>query len=325
MSATQIQIELNSSYYLNAISFTILFYDYFLTLPAEVARYWTLLTRGQRRWNGASILFFANRYLTLLGNIPVVIQYFWTTEPTEGKESALETYHEYFIVVSQIIVGVLLILRTYALYERNRLVLCFLLLIGVGVIVCGVYGTVFLGSPKERQPNLPLLIGCNYQIDHKQGIGLIYAWGSMGVFDIIIFFLTVHRALQFRRRSNGGALSLLSVLLRDGSIYFGVMVITNLCNIMTYIVGKDYTRGVATTFMNVISSVMISRLMLNIRDPALSGSSEYDSETLSGERTDVLFSTFLSSTENRICRGFRSADSTSAPGFLVADFVDPIV
>lgn len=41
----------------------LLVYDYFLTLPAEVNLFW------KRRRTGAAVLFFANRYLSLLYNI----------------------------------------------------------------------------------------------------------------------------------------------------------------------------------------------------------------------------------------------------------------
>ncbi|KAJ7683048.1 hypothetical protein B0H14DRAFT_3060687 [Mycena olivaceomarginata] len=74
MNTLDIQTELNSSYYLAAASFTLLFYDYFLTFEWEVSRW-------------ATIFFFLNRYGTLLGNIPVVIQNFWTTPSTPEKSA----------------------------------------------------------------------------------------------------------------------------------------------------------------------------------------------------------------------------------------------
>jgi len=63
-------------------------------------------------------------------------------------------------------------------------------------------------------------------------------------------------------------------MLRDGSVYFGVMVISTVANILTYAYGGTITRGVATPFVNNISSVMITRLMLNLRNPTLSGVSQ---------------------------------------------------
>ncbi|KAF8217404.1 hypothetical protein K438DRAFT_1557339, partial [Mycena galopus ATCC 62051] len=60
---------------------SILFYDYFLTLDWEISRYWG------RSCTWPTALFFANRYGTLLGNIPVVVEYFWSenSSPTKIK------------------------------------------------------------------------------------------------------------------------------------------------------------------------------------------------------------------------------------------------
>ena len=51
----------------------ILYYDYLLTFQLEVDRLWSV---GRYTW--ASVLFFVNRYLALLGHIPVIYEFFWT-------------------------------------------------------------------------------------------------------------------------------------------------------------------------------------------------------------------------------------------------------
>lgn len=50
------------------IETVLLYYDYFLTLSDEVDRFWH---RGPHSWG--SIIFFANRYLALLGHLPFVV------------------------------------------------------------------------------------------------------------------------------------------------------------------------------------------------------------------------------------------------------------
>jgi hypothetical protein len=59
----------------------LLVYDCLLTLDWEIPRYWgeafTLTV--------PNVLFFANRYGTLLGNIPVIIPYFWTSQSLAEK------------------------------------------------------------------------------------------------------------------------------------------------------------------------------------------------------------------------------------------------
>ena len=51
----------------------VLFYDFVLTFPLEVERYW----RGQNSFRGASLLVFINRYLSIVLSIPVIYEYFW--------------------------------------------------------------------------------------------------------------------------------------------------------------------------------------------------------------------------------------------------------
>ncbi|KAJ7626511.1 hypothetical protein B0H17DRAFT_1110663 [Mycena rosella] len=246
------------------ISAALLFYEYFLTLDWEVSRYWTI------EFKAANLLFYANRYSALLGNILVVFQYFWTTPSSPAKSlvcSSVETYHQYFILVNQFLVGAMLILRTYALYGRNNRILAFLLVVAAGTIAVAVWA-VISGKPEDDGMDLPLYFGCTYAISHEKGVSLAGAWAGLATFDSVIFVLTLYRALS-RHNSNG--LTLLGVLIRDGSIYFGVIVAASLSNILTFLFGEPYTRGLVTTFANIIAAIMISRLMLNLRDPALSG------------------------------------------------------
>lgn len=50
----------------------ILYFDYFLTLPAEVDRYWT-----GSGWSWASFFFFVNRYMSIICHTPVIYEFFW--------------------------------------------------------------------------------------------------------------------------------------------------------------------------------------------------------------------------------------------------------
>ena len=51
----------------------ILYYDYLLTFPLEVGRFWLF-----HETNWATALFYLNRYLSLVGHIPIAMEYFWT-------------------------------------------------------------------------------------------------------------------------------------------------------------------------------------------------------------------------------------------------------
>lgn len=58
----------------NASLTVVLYYDYFLTLGAEVQYFWG------RKFSLSTFLFFAPRYLILIGGIPMALKYFghWT-------------------------------------------------------------------------------------------------------------------------------------------------------------------------------------------------------------------------------------------------------
>ncbi|KAJ7214475.1 hypothetical protein GGX14DRAFT_444025 [Mycena pura] len=306
---TATQHQLNANYYFSLVSLTLLFYDYFLTLGWEVSRYWRL------HLTAPSILFFVNRYGMLFGSIPVVLESVWTAESTPRKLAVckvLQSYHQYFTVVTQIIIGVMLILRTYALYERNRRVLALMILVSSGVIGVGAWAVLSERKASDI-PTLNLYIGCSTGVSSSQTIHLASAWIGMAAFDCTIFMLTLYRTLT--RKAGGGGL--FAVLLRDGSIYFGVMLLATIANILTFILGESFTRGLPTTFTNVISSIMISRLMLNLRDPALA--------SMSGRLTDSIAMT-TTRTHTRTGSGgvFSSVAylSRSAPG-LADGVLDP--
>ena len=63
----------------------ILVYDYCLTFVAEVERCWTM-----RRLTWALAFFYLNRYLMLLGYIPLMLEFFWSTSnPNKTEVSVL--------------------------------------------------------------------------------------------------------------------------------------------------------------------------------------------------------------------------------------------
>ncbi|KAF8970068.1 hypothetical protein BDZ97DRAFT_124218 [Flammula alnicola] len=158
----------------------------------------------------------------------------------------------------------MLIMRMYALYERSRRILA--LHIGVALTVVGIGCWAVLGGKSQEPPDLLVPIGCASSLTHDQAIRMGAAWAGMLFFDSLVFGMTLYKSLSLPRITGT---NLLTVLLRDGTIYFAVMMASNLANILTFLFGGPLTRGVATTFTNVISSIMISRLMLNLRDPSL--------------------------------------------------------
>jgi hypothetical protein len=96
--------------------------------------------------------------------------------------------------------------------------------------------------------------------------GLGAAWSGLLLFDTLVFIMTLYKSVSSEW---GGNATLFKILLRDGCLYYAVMVLTNLCNIVMFFIAPLGLRGIPATFTNVLSSTLISRLVLNLRDPSL--------------------------------------------------------
>ncbi|KAJ7096601.1 hypothetical protein B0H15DRAFT_825705 [Mycena belliarum] len=258
LSDAQIQYHLIVSRHLVFAPFSILIYDYALTFEQEVTRYWgTSLTWG-------TLLFYINRYSALLGTVPIVVEYLLVTDDSNKICRGLQMYHQYFALMSQILVSVMLITRTYALHERNKLVLALMITVTVVAIINAMVLLLAIRSPNTLSPVLRSL-GCPSASPHALSQRQAGGWSGMLVFDVMIFALTVYKSLKYGTR--GG--ELFDLLFRDGAMYFGILIASNVINILTYTRGGPVLSGAATSFTNILSSVMLSRLMLNLRDPSL--------------------------------------------------------
>ncbi|RDX44984.1 hypothetical protein OH76DRAFT_1486712 [Lentinus brumalis] len=186
------------------VAFAMLYYDFLLTFPFEVERYWA----GGRSW--ASCCFFVNRYMAVLGHLPVVYEFFGTM-PEE-------------------------------------------------------WAILSVRSSSSPSPNVSLWVGCDLGISQKQGYYLAAAWSSILAFDIAVFVLTLWQALHVGRTWSH---SLFRIILRDGTIYFGVLAICYSSDILTYVFVQPKHKGILTTLTNVLSTTLVTRMMLNIRNPEL--------------------------------------------------------
>ncbi|KAF8874545.1 hypothetical protein BD779DRAFT_1678688 [Infundibulicybe gibba] len=126
-----------------------------------------------------------------------------------------------------------------------------------------------LGQQNRVAQKLP---GCHIGISHDTSMRLAAAWVALFAYDSIIFVLTLAKTWQAGRKIKiNRPLPIIALLLRDGSIYFAVMALANLANILTFYFCGPFLRGGLSTFSNDISVTMMSRLMLNLHETATVG------------------------------------------------------
>ncbi|KAL5498765.1 hypothetical protein ACEPAH_2120 [Sanghuangporus vaninii] len=272
-------------YYVLA-SITLLYFDHIITLPLEVRRIWCA------RFTGATFLFLLNRYIPFLGYIPVVFGMFnppWTITYTRTMDVNLRPrrckkfapFVGILSLISNIISAIILILRTYALYERALWVLVVTGIFGAASVAVGAWS---VNSVDGELFNFQPIVVCVPMLIQGPP-GLKFAWITTFCFDFVVFGLTIARTYRYMKaQSRLHMESRLTVLLmRDGSIYFLVMSIVNAANyiLATRIQNSFFASATGTNSIlaNVISVTMISRLLLNLREEA----AEYNRRTSSGD------------------------------------------
>ncbi|KAJ3892294.1 hypothetical protein GG344DRAFT_64696 [Lentinula edodes] len=244
LTTAEIQIQVNWNHYMELIEFVILAYDYLLTFDLEIERFWK---RDTKRL--AAILFFVNRYLTLLGNVPFVLLFFrpgLILRYSDGRE-ALDLYAQILIYVVQINISILFLLRMHAIYGGSKRIAGFLGVVLIGMMVNNVvqlYLADRTGPAAVDPPSASAQVGTIPSFSDTQS-GLFVDWNIYG---------------YMMSRGIG------TVVMRDGLMYFGIITLATLANILAFAFGTEFTKGLLPIFSNIISSVMMSRLMLNLRE-----------------------------------------------------------
>ncbi|KIM84273.1 hypothetical protein PILCRDRAFT_818609 [Piloderma croceum F 1598] len=260
--------------YLHLFSISILYYDWSLTFDLEISTIW------RRPIKASTICFVLNRYFSVIGNVFITIFNMKRQSLQSCKNYDLS--HQLFIIVNQTFVCVLLMLRTWALYNLNTPILLFM--ITIALLLLGVASWSQVGQQNQYATNLP---GCNVFYSIKGGLHLAAAWEALLAFDSLIFVLTVLKTYKGRHRHHFISMrriNIVSLVLRDGATYYAVMALANLANILTFYLARPMLKGCLTSFASCISVTMMSRLMLNLHSAASAGifSTSPTSDTSSG-------------------------------------------
>ncbi|KAJ7096577.1 hypothetical protein B0H15DRAFT_962627 [Mycena belliarum] len=230
---------------LHVISITFLYWDHALTFDDEVRFLWRKVkTRS-------TYYFFINRYLACFGDAVITVFQF-TAVPI--------SWSEYFCL-SSLMLNILLTLRIYALYGLNKRV--YVGMLGFGAVLLAVSCWALVGKNGIPDPDA---VGCHIAVHEKLGVYMAVPWEALVIYDITIFIALLYKSREKRRETQmlwrGNAV--VSLLIRDGAIYFMIMALMNLGNISTYYIAGPLLRGSLSTMASCMSVTMTSRLMLNL-------------------------------------------------------------
>nr|GAT55435.1 predicted protein [Mycena chlorophos] len=238
----------------------ILVYDHFLVFDDELRLIWR---RG--RLTPSTGWYILVRCTSLLCSAVAGVFYFADMD----RETCMEQALEWLLVFQESLVQITLFLRVFAMYNRSIWVLAPIQTVATVNLALGLWTIIKYGHPRMLGAPRELgITGCHTAIPRATGWRLGGTWISQMFSDTIVFGLTVYRAWKDQTVIKLVPGSLISRMARDGAIYFGIIVLANLANVLTCFLGDILIAGLLSWWTTSLSVTLICRLILSLQGMA---------------------------------------------------------
>ncbi|KAF9465495.1 hypothetical protein BDZ94DRAFT_347747 [Collybia nuda] len=242
--------------YLNVASLVIFLFDYLQTLDLEVEHIW------KSKGISGRVLFFCNRYPPFI-DVPLTVYYYLNANASFRTCSILDSVTLWMTSFGIAMSEAILLLRTYALWSRSRIILVFLTTQFVGIYITVIIVlTIFIRSVKYGSPPLSIIKGC-YDVEGSDILFIAFVlllWN-----ETVIFVLTMWIGIKRYRHSHN---PLIVVLYRDGILFFALLFAISCTYIFVLTLGPTEYYDILNTFQRVVHSILASRIMLHVRERA---------------------------------------------------------
>ncbi|KAI0068075.1 hypothetical protein BV25DRAFT_514286 [Artomyces pyxidatus] len=158
-----------------------------------------------------------------------------------------------------------LLIRTYAFFNRSNIVLATLLSCLGGVIAYQLYVDTsqmlvlpFVTPPFDQGPCFP-----RSKPHSAHLLGFFIA--PLG-FDTVVTLMTVWKAFHIRRRNGGPSSRLIQTFLREGVFYYLLISVANLINGIFYLQPRQVISAINIPLSVMLSPVLACRLILDLRE-----------------------------------------------------------
>ncbi|KZT36399.1 hypothetical protein SISSUDRAFT_1034864 [Sistotremastrum suecicum HHB10207 ss-3] len=237
--------------------FVLLIYDFILSFPEELKFVW------RSRWSLGKVLFLLNRYLVPL-DLAVELVSFMSTTPSDNfckKWFITDTVLVWFELA---VIQALLVMRTAALWNGNKYVMALLATTYLGTMAAILWVVIRVTRDVTiiAERPVPQLLGCLFAAEKDVTSGI---WLAPLTVETVIFLLTSLKAFQHWQNKLLSRTHLVTILYRDGFLYFVVMFAMNILNTLIFYLLPLQLSEVTFILYRALMSVMASRLLLNVR------------------------------------------------------------
>jgi len=243
-------------------SSALLFVDAAITLRIEVQRIW------KRKLSGATLVYFLTRYVAIAERITLLVSLFYQAPFNEDKKCApvLRT-DDTLTDLNYAAIGAFTALRLFGIYGLAWMPMIFIALLWIARLTIAVYLQVTYIPTSFGPP----LWGCGavftpspdtvYRLDTTANVLMLAS-------DVVLVVLTWIKTFEIRKSSSrfGFKTPLATLLLRDGTVYFLVILVIQIFAIVSSQIGSGFILfDVWTYFAQVLTVISLYRFMLNLR------------------------------------------------------------
>ncbi|KAJ7076039.1 hypothetical protein B0H15DRAFT_865243 [Mycena belliarum] len=277
---------------------TILVYDLACTIDQEVLYVWP------RPWSMSTALFLLNRYLPFVDTLLSLSAKFSRLSPEDclARNIAIGWLSALGIMLSEVI----LMLRTYAIWERKHSVRIFLCALAVASFLPVALFLHF--ETNTLRYTATDGVGC--LLSHAGSI-LIFGYLGIMISETAIAVLTAIKAYRDLRRSR---VPWVQKLYQDGMLFYVYLLTISVANVLVPIMAPPMFANWLATPQRVLHSVLCSRvLLLILRQRRIGPSTGPRSTVTDTEATGMVFSSVVDgSTAATSDYGLTTIDTSSS-------------
>ncbi|KIK70668.1 hypothetical protein GYMLUDRAFT_150251 [Collybiopsis luxurians FD-317 M1] len=234
----------------------VVIWDWLVSLPREWRFVW------KTHWTPVKIAYLFCRYWVI-----AVVPYLLYAFVSDHSRETCEKIYRIPVALAmwnQVGSESVLLIRTYAFFNRNIYVLWFLLAAIGGVVAYQLYvdTTQMLllpfVPPSENGPCFPM--------SKPHSAHLLGFFIAPLLFDTVVTFMTVIKAIAIRRRNGGPNSRLIQTFLREGVFYYILISIANLINGIFYLQPRQVISAINIPLSVMMAPVLACRLILDLRE-----------------------------------------------------------
>lgn len=239
--------DLQISKFANIGAFSILIFDFCITFQDEVKWTWS------RPWDTTRVIFVISRYLPFIGSALTAYAALRVSGPP-APSLAENSIHIISIVAAE---GLLLI-RTWAFWQKSKPVLIGLMVYSMVTIIAAVSMNVFPNHQliSSAMSTLPGAGG----FESSRNAALVYA--ILALFECVILALTVYKKFSDYRHAES---SIISTVYGGSMFYMSCIIAITVTNVIIDAVFPVGYTNMLDTLQLVIHSVLGSRIMFHLR------------------------------------------------------------